>query len=99
MRAAGRRLIGFSPEIEARHRALKRFLQTHLYGHEQKLATRRNAQRVLEELFAHYMSDVQSMSRDFAAAAGGAGTARVVADYIAGMTDRFALAEHARLIS
>ena len=99
VRAAGRRLIGFSPEVEARHGALKRFLQTHLYGHEQKLATRRKAQRVLEELFAHYMSDVQSMSRDFAAAAGGAGTARVVADYIAGMTDRFALAEHARLIS
>ena len=97
VRTAGRRLVGFSPEVEAEHVALKRFLNAHLYEHDQKLATTRRVQGVLQDLFAQYMSNAQSMPREFAAAADGAaaaGRARVVADYIAGMTDRFALREH-----
>ena len=100
VRTAGRRLVGFSPEVEAEHTALKRFLNAHLYEHDQKLATTRRVQQVLEDLFAHYMKSARSMPREFAVAAEGvaeAGRARVVADYIAGMTDRFALAEHERL--
>ena len=100
VRRAGRRLVGFSSGIEAEHRALKQFLNAHLYEHDRKLATTKRVQRVLEDLFAHYMSSAPSMPREFAAAAedaADAGRARVVADYIAGMTDRFALAEHERL--
>ena len=100
VRRAGRRLVGLSPPVEAEHVALKRFLNAHLYEHDQKLETTRKVQRVLEDLFAHYMNKARSMPRDFAVAAEGAaeaGRARVVADYIAGMTDRFALAEHERL--
>ena len=60
----------------------------------------RKVQVVLEELFAVFMADVNTMPREFAAAAAEgdeAGRARVVADYIAGMTDRYAFAEHERI--
>ena len=100
VRQAGRRLVGFSAEIGEQHQLLKTFLQRHLYSHEQKLEMTRKVQVVLEELFATYMNDVAIMPADFATAAGQAdeaGRARVVADYIAGMTDRYAFAEHERI--
>jgi dGTPase len=83
---------------------MKKFLRTRLYHHEKMQASRLGAGRVLEELFAGFMADVGRMPpghRDAAlaleAADGSAGRARAVADYIAGMTDRFAFQEHARL--
>ena len=100
VRAAGRPLVGFSAEIGEQHRSLKQFLQQHLYSHEQKLEMTRKVQTVLRELFETFMNDVGTMPADFAAnAAEGddAGRARVVADYIAGMTDRYAFAEHKRI--
>ncbi len=100
VRNAGRRLVGFSPAIEAEHTALKRFLHDYLYSHEQKLEMTRRVQGVLRELFELYMGDTATMPDEFAHAAAGAdepGRARVVADYIAGMTDRYALKEHERL--
>ena len=100
VRQAGKRLVGFSAEIGEQHQLLKTFLQRHLYSHEQKLEMTRKVQVVLEELFATYMNDVAIMPADFATAAGQAdeaGRARVVADYIAGMTDRYAFAEHERI--
>jgi dGTPase len=100
VRAAGRRLVGFSAPIGEQHRQLKAFLQRHLYGHEQKLAMTRKVQVVLQELFETFMDDVNRMPAEFAAAAGDgdeAARARVVADYIAGMTDRYAFAEHRRI--
>jgi len=100
VRRAGRRLVGFSPDVEAQHLALKRFLNEHLYSHEQKLAMTEKVQKVLRELFAAYMDDVTGMPEEFADAArqgDESRRARVVADYIAGMTDRYALKEHERL--
>jgi len=100
VRSAGRRLVGFSDEIAEQHQALKQFLNQHLYRHEQKLAMTRQVQVVLEELFATFMSDAQRMPAEFASAAEGgdeAHRARIVADYIAGMTDRYAFAEHERI--
>ena len=100
VRAAGRRLVGFSAAIGEQHRQLKAFLQRHLYGHERKLAMTRKVQVVMQELFETFMDDVNRMPAEFAAAAGGgdeAARARVVADYIAGMTDRYAFAEHRRI--
>ncbi len=100
VRTAGRRLVGFSAEIADQHQSLKQFLHRHLYSHEQKLAMTRQVQVVLEELFATFMSDVQQMPAEFANAAASvdeASRARVVADYIAGMTDRYAFAEHERI--
>jgi len=100
VRSAGRRLVGFSDEIAEQHQALKQFLNQHLYRHEQKLAMTREVQVVLEELFATFMSDARRMPAEFATAAEGgdeAHQARIVADYIAGMTDRYAFAEHERI--
>ena len=100
VRQAGRRLVAFSATIEVEHTALKRFLYEYLYSHEQKLEMTRKVQAVLRELFATYMNDIAAMPAEFAAAARGrddADRARVVADYIAGMTDRYALKEHERL--
>lgn len=100
IRAAGRRFVSFSAGVGAQHQSLKRFLHDHLYSHEQKLEMTARVQVVLEELFTVFMTDVTSMPAEFAqAAAQGdeAHRARVVADYIAGMTDRYAFAEYERI--
>ena len=100
VRNAGRRLVEMSDEVHERHVSLKRFLMEHLYTHEKKLAMTARVQAVLEELFARFMGDIGLMPDEFANAARDRdepARARVVADYIAGMTDRYALAEHERI--
>ena len=99
-------LIGFSAAREREHREMKKFLRSRLYRHEKMQAARVGAGKVLEDLFAGFMADVARMPpehRDAALAlegrAGKAGRARAVADYIAGMTDRYAFQEHARLLA
>ena len=102
VRAAGRPLVTMSEEVYAEHTALKRFLDQHLYRHEKKLEMTRTAQAIIRELFGLYSSDIDTMPQEFADRAGAmdeAGRARVVADYVAGMTDRFAMAEHERLVA
>ncbi|MDJ0812224.1 MAG: deoxyguanosinetriphosphate triphosphohydrolase [Woeseiaceae bacterium] len=102
VRKAGKVLVAFSDEVYQQHLSLKRFLQKHLYSHEQKLAMTRRAQRIVRELFDLYSTDVSRLPPEFARRAEGkdrAGQARVVADYVAGMTDRYAIAEHERLLS
>jgi dGTPase len=73
---------------------LKRFLFANLYRHPSVVATTNRAREVVRELFAIYLSRPGEMSEEFQAAAD---HPRAVADYIAGMTDRFALREHQRL--
>ena len=99
VRLAGRPLVGFSAEIAERHSALKRFLNRHLYLHEDKLAMSLEARTIVEDLFRLFAEDPTRMPADFAAVCGDDPElrARTVADYIAGMTDRFAMAEHQRL--
>jgi len=100
VRKAPRPLLLLSDAIYAQHTELKRFLNKHLYSHEKKLAMTEQAQRIVRELFAAYNEEPQRMPAEFAArasAADRAGQARVVADYIAGMTDRYAIAEHERV--
>ena len=97
VRAAGKPLVSPSKDVLAQHLALKKFLTEHLYRHEKKLDMTRRAQTIVRELFALYTTDLQQMPAEFADRAGPldeAGQARVVADYIAGMTDRYAIAEH-----
>ncbi|MGP1628896.1 MAG: deoxyguanosinetriphosphate triphosphohydrolase, partial [Giesbergeria sp.] len=79
--------------------ALKRFLFDNLYRHPQVVATTGSAQVVVRELFQAYLAKPESMKPGFAlrAAAAQQLLPRVVADFIAGMTDRFAAAEHERL--
>ena len=97
-------IAGFSPAREAEHLELKKFLRTRLYRHERIEEARSGAGHALRELFAAFMQDIARMPaehRDAAitmeSTAGAAGRARAVADYIAGMTDRYAFQEHARL--
>ena len=92
-------LVAFSSEIYTEHIELKRFLNKFLYRHEKVLSMTGKAQAMIEVLFERYMSDPAEMPNEFSdRAAGNMETrARVVADYVAGMTDRFAIAEHERL--
>jgi len=97
VRDAGKPLVSMSDEIYQQHQALKRFLNEYLYRHEQKLAMTRKVQIMIKELFSVYSEDVERMPAEFADAAAShdkTGRARVVADYIAGMTDRYAMAAH-----
>ena len=98
-------LIGFSPERDREHREMKKFLRTRLYHHERMQASRLGAGQVLQDLFDGFMADADRMpaehrdaARALEAESGAAGRARAVTDYIAGMTDRYAFQEHARLL-
>jgi len=100
VRDAGRTLVSMSDAMHSQHLSMKRFLTRHLYSHEQKLAMTEQAQVMVRELFAAYSSDVTRMPAEYANAAGGlegAERARIIADYIAGMTDRYAIAAHGSL--
>jgi dGTPase len=97
-------LVAMSEGVYAEHLELKRFLNTNLYRHHRVLGMTDKARKVLRELFEGLMRDIDLLPRehrDAAAAAetaaGSAGRARVVADYVAGMTDRYAINEHRRL--
>ena len=87
-------LVGFSADMRAESLQLKQLLLHALYRHPQVMQTMGVAQQVVRELFAIYLQQPGEMKPDFAARTD---TERAVADYIAGMTDRFALREHARL--
>ncbi|ULQ47854.1 deoxyguanosinetriphosphate triphosphohydrolase [Flagellatimonas centrodinii] len=101
VRAQNKPLISFSAEIAEDNRILKRFLMDHLYRHPQVYRMMHKAQRVIRALFDAFMGDIRLLPPQFHAHAQQAGDdadrARVVADYIAGMTDRYALDEHERI--
>jgi dGTPase len=100
-------LVAFSDEMRLESNALKHFLLHNLYRHPQVMQTTRQARRIVSELFDAYLAAPNEMQEGFTArfqsfetqpdANANAARARVVADYIAGMTDRFAGREHARL--
>ena len=94
-------LLAFSEDMRQQSRALKRFLFANLYRHPQVQQTRIKATQMLRELFSAYMAEPQTMPAGHApgpqAMDDTTAVARSVADYIAGMTDRFAAREHERL--
>ena len=87
-------LVAFGPEMAGRVQDMKSFLFKHLYRHPQVMEMTNNAQTVVRELFDAYLGRPQEMSSDFSRREE---TPRAVADYIAGMTDRYAAREHERL--
>src|SRR5271157_5742585 len=93
---AGRNLVGHSEAIEAADRDIKTFLFAHMYRHPDVRRVRDRADAIVRRLFKAYLTDPSAMPPDWAAKAHQGERARAVADYIAGMTDRFAIAEHAR---
>jgi dGTPase len=95
--AAGRTLVGHTAVIEAGDRDIKAFLIARMYRHPEVKKVRAQADAIVRRLFKAYMTDASAMPAEWAAKADGPARARAVADYIAGMTDRFAISEHARL--
>jgi dGTPase len=100
VRQAGRPVVAFSPAMVEADRAIKAFLLPRVYHHPRILRIMGDAERVVRELFSHYSERPQDLPFEWqhglAHDEGGA-QARLVADFIAGMTDRFALIEHTRV--
>lgn len=94
VRESGEPLVQFSNAMRQDSGLLKRFLRDKLYRHPQVVATTETAKTVVGELFERYLGEPQEMPPYFATQSD---TARAVADYVAGMTDRFAIKEHQRL--
>ena len=101
IRALDHAVIRFSPALWADLKVIREFLFTRMYRAPSVVAMRERVTRVVEDLFAHYRavpSDLPGEWRaEIEAATSDRRLARLVADYIAGMTDRFALQEHKRL--
>jgi len=89
-------LAGFSPEVKAEAEELKIFLRDNLYRHYRVLRMTTKAKRVLRDLFTAFMADPRLLPPQYQERAN-QGQARAIADYIAGMTDRYAIKEHRRL--
>ena len=87
-------LVRYGPQTLEQGSLLKRFLREKLYRHPQVVDTTERAKTVIRDLFDAYLHDPSQMPAGFA---GRSDTVRAVTDYIAGMTDRFALKEHHRL--
>ena len=97
MRGAASRLGGLSEGTERARVELKDFLYRNLYHHPDVLRTTQEAERVIGDLFRAYREDPSRLPEHVRARFGEDGEARAIADYVAGMTDRFARSEHARL--
>ena len=90
--------MSFSDEMAAKNLKLKQFLRKNLYQHENVKSMSNRAECIIRELFKIFLGDVSLMPQEFQEYAT-IDKARAVADYIAGMTDRFAIAEHRKLFS
>jgi dGTPase len=97
-------LVGFSAAKADEHHELKRFLRSRVYEHYRVLRMKAKAERTLTQLFDAFMADPRLLPDEYRASAerlagaqGQAGRARAIADYLAGMTDRYAVVEHRRL--
>ena len=100
VRHADRQVVGFSAEMEAADRAIKGFLYPRMYRHPRIMRIMGDAERVVCALFARYSEKPADMSAEWAQtveAGDEADRPRRTADFIAGMTDRYALIEHGRL--
>lgn len=91
-------LISFSDDMKAKSLALKQFLRKNLYQHYKVNRMSAKAERIIRELFTVFLDDIGLMPQEFQQHAK-IDKPRAVADYIAGMTDRFAIREHRRLFA
>jgi dGTPase len=100
IRALGRPIAAFSTGMAENDRALKNFLFERMYRHYKVNRMTSKARRIVQDLFRLFLEEPQCLPTEWRALTDGPATkrtARTVADYIAGMTDRYALDEHARL--
>jgi dGTPase len=102
IRAQAQPVVGFSPKVDKPLQELRGFLQTRMYSHYKVRRMARKARRVVRELFDGLRDQPDCLPPDWQVRAGAGDDARcaeAIADYIAGMTDRFALDEHDRLFN
>lgn len=100
VRSAGDALVTFSPAMAEAESKVKSFLFANMYRHPDVLKVREKVARVMQELFQHFKAHPHTMPDEWALGLDGIGEAelsRRVCDYIAGMTDRYAMDEHRRL--
>ena len=100
IRRAGQATVAFSPAMAERITLLKGFLFERVYRHERVMRVMRDAESIVADLFGRYMRQPQSMAEAWYAASRQLDErrrARLVGDFVAGMTDRYAIAEHRRL--
>jgi dGTPase len=101
IRRSGETLIRLSDDVKQQHLQLKQFLYRNLYRHERVMQMTANATEIITLLFGRYMDDPTTLSAEVQARIGSGkpdtDKARIIADYIAGMTDRFAIHESRRL--
>ncbi len=97
IRRAGRALVGLSAEVGERNRALKAYLNENLYRHHRIERMKDKARRILNALFDRYRENPRLLPDDTRKGVGSDGLERTIADYIAGMTDRYAAQEYQRL--
>ncbi|HCP80928.1 MAG TPA: deoxyguanosinetriphosphate triphosphohydrolase [Octadecabacter sp.] len=102
IRGAGRMMVQFSPVLWADLKVVRNFLFTQMYRAPSVVKMRKEVTQVVEDLFPLFMADPSHLPKqwrkDVADAEGETALARIVSDYISGMTDRFALETHARLV-
>ena len=91
-------LVAFSPEMQEQNRELKAFLRIHLYRHYRVMRMTAKARRIIGDLFHAFVEDPRLLPPQFNPVADSE-RARAVADYIAGMTDRYAIREHRRIFA
>ncbi|MCW5625472.1 MAG: deoxyguanosinetriphosphate triphosphohydrolase, partial [Burkholderiales bacterium] len=91
-------LIAFSPSIREEAQALKTFLRRRLYQHYRVARMAAKSRRIVQELFAAFLADGRLLPPEFQRRGEG-DLPRAIADYIAGMTDRYAIREHRRLFA
>jgi dGTPase len=100
VRAQNRAMAAFSPDMAGQVAALKSFLFARMYRHPRVMGPMNAAKKVVAELFAAFSGDPKLLPPDWTGACGAPGDSRtvsVVRDYIAGMTDNFALSEYGRI--
>jgi dGTPase len=97
VRKASKSLTGFSAEIGGQNEALKKFLHENMYNHYRVIRMEEKARRIIRELFAAYLERPEQLPREFTLRMKKDSIPRLVCDYIAGMTDRFAMDEHMKL--
>lgn len=100
IRAASGAVVAFSAPMTSEVKALKAFLFARVYRHERVMHVMRAAERIVADLFRRYMKDTGDMPEAWSAAARrlpNLKRPRLIADFVAGMTDRYAIAEHRRL--
>jgi dGTPase len=92
-------VIGFSEEMNRRNRELKDFLYTKMYRHYRVVRMQVKAEQLIEDIFNAYLNEPSTLPEQFQAFVDQRGLERTICDYIAGMTDRYAIEEHQKLFN